>query len=187
MMSESEVEFLPITIRLSAFAAPARESSLYLHSVEYSLDIPEGQSTVKQLRSLRRLQRSVLRALKDLLTRLPEEGARPTIYFRAKAGTYDHPSDEFSFAMEHDRERRGHNVRWRMRDGKNEIGHIFCSNPAAVIRKARSIMLPLTSEWLFNCPRAMQRLRINARAAKRAPATSAHPGRLKTVGQPKGQ
>lgn len=126
--------------------------SIIQHSTHYLVDIPDDRSSVEQLRSLRVLQRAVLRDLANTLARFPVKGERPTIHFFAYAGHEDSPQAEFGFALEYDAERQGYTALWPLRDGKHGVERAFCPTLGATVRRARTIITAVTNEWLLTCP-----------------------------------
>lgn len=148
-----KAKILPIAVRLSAVCAPEGDLSIIQHSTHYRVDLPDDQSSVEQLRSLRKLQRAALRALANVLARFPVKGECPAVHLLAYAGYQDCPLAEFGFALEYDREQGGYGALWPLRDGNHGVARAFCPTLGAAVRRVRSILKTLTNEWLLTCPR----------------------------------
>lgn len=148
-----KIKRLPIAVRLSAVCAPEGDLSIIQHSTHYRVDIPDDQSSVEQLRSVRKLRCAVLRALANVLVRFPVRGQHPTVHISAYAGYEDKPLAVVGFALEYDREQGGYRAQWPLRDGKHGVARAFCPTLGAAARRVRSILKTETNEWLLTCPR----------------------------------
>jgi hypothetical protein len=166
-----------LEVSIFAIWAPS-EQRLATDEARSVIDLDGSKSCVSQWNAFQQFRLSVLKTLRNLLERYPNQRG-PTLFVKSHLGPKESPLDRFGITVEGRRGEKDRIIRWYCKETRTEVEE-RCTGSANIMRRLKAILTPRLEAWfaevVLDAPEAYRPV-FHTRSRIAKPAERSHGAR----------